>query len=89
MERHYNLWHFYFIETQKKKHILYVQEVVTRPKILNRSILSNWIIWTKIILLCKRIITWTDQCCVICKNSCVCFDVIWKIINIDYEKERN
>ena len=36
--------------------LLYVQEVVTQPKILNRTILSKWIQVTKIILLCKRII---------------------------------
>ena len=37
--------------------VLYVQEVVTRPKILNRIILSAIeFMWPKIILLCKRII---------------------------------
>jgi len=36
--------------------VLYVQEVVTRPKILNRTILCNWIHVAENILLCKRII---------------------------------
>ena len=39
-----------------EKVVLYVQEVVTQPKILNGTILSNKIHVTKAILLCKRLI---------------------------------
>ena len=37
---HIHLTKFFLHEL---KNLLYVQEVVTRPKILNRTILSNWI----------------------------------------------
>ena len=37
-------------------YILYVQEVVTQPKILNQTIYPILFMWPKIILLCKQII---------------------------------
>ena len=45
-----------FVGKCNYKHILYAQEVVTRPKILNRIFYPNEFMWPKIILPCKRIL---------------------------------